>query len=290
LLVVIAIIGILIALLLPAVQKVRESANRAVCKNNMRQIGLAVRSYTTIYGQRLPNLDYYTGNVRGSLFFWLLPHIEQENLFKKCMTAGDMHSWNILWNPAQTPRIKLYQCPSDMTSDATGNSWAVGNYGCNVGLFGNTPQSIPDPICCQTGSMSNYRIHQIPDGASNTIAFVEKYGFNRYSNGVTPCASFWATPSGYQDGNCNRTPAYHWEGWQYGWTYQTYTSYNTTFLQDAPRLANVQVWYWAQAIHQGSMNVTFLDGSVRGVAASVSPTTWGRLMDPKDGQVITGEY
>jgi prepilin-type processing-associated H-X9-DG protein len=90
----------------------------------------------------------------------------------------------------------------------------------------------------------------------------------------------WAVPDGYQDGTCDRVPGFHWGGWRWGWTYKTYTTYNTTFVQDNPSVAATAPWYWAQAMHPGIINVAFMDGSVRDIALTISPAAWGRIMDP----------
>jgi type II secretory pathway pseudopilin PulG len=287
LLVVIAIIGVLIGLLLPAVQKVRAAANRVRCQNNMKQLALGVNNYALQYNGKLPNHDYWnhgSPGTRGSLLFWLLPFIEQDNLYRQGLTS--YFSWGVVGNP-----IATYQCPADVNAQSAYASVGYCSYGGNVGLFGNIYQSIPvDPYGITTGFMSDYNAALIPDGASNTMAFVEKSGFSYYSDQPgRPCGTFWNTPSGYQNGECDRSPGYHWAQPWYGWTYQTYTQYNSTFVADQSTKAGAPVWYWAQALHGGPINVALMDGSVHSIAISISPTTWGRLMDPNDKQVV-GEY
>src|SRR5882757_4223957 len=117
LLVVIAIIAILIGLLLPAVQKVREAAARAKCQNNLKQLGLALHNHESANGY-LPSSIRPAGVTPLPRISWLvptLPHIEQDNIRQKYDTT---QSWGAAANlPLTSQSIKILQCPSAANPD-----------------------------------------------------------------------------------------------------------------------------------------------------------------------------
>ncbi len=163
LLVVIAIIAVLIGLLLPAVQKVREAAARMKCANNLKQIGLALMNYEGSYGQLPPasQIPWWTGVQDQDDFLdftrpfgpnWavlLLPYIEQDNLYKQAnpqsypgvaIVQGQVPAANQNWRSIVATDVKTFLCPSDgynsqHYSDAvvSPGNWARGNYGVTAG-------------------------------------------------------------------------------------------------------------------------------------------------------------
>jgi prepilin-type N-terminal cleavage/methylation domain-containing protein/prepilin-type processing-associated H-X9-DG protein len=151
LLVVIAIIAILIGLLLPAVQKVREAAARVSCTNNLHQLAIACHSYHDVNGALPPACQKYNNSVNmtvvGSNFGpnWivlLLPYIEQDNLYKQYSTgiANYMVNGTNSWRGVASAKIKTLLCPSDgngantlYTRIGPAPGWAPGNYACNAG-------------------------------------------------------------------------------------------------------------------------------------------------------------
>ncbi len=185
LLVVIAIIAILIGLLLPAVQKVREAASRAKCMNNLKQLGLAALSYhDTNNGFPLAYYSYATQYVA------MLPYLEQSALYNQLLTVTDSTIPN---GPIATP-LSVLACPSDALPSPptvafqgyyTGVTSYVGNCG---GLSYNAPAWGLDGIFLPSFSpitgnaCAPVTILRITDGTSNTILFGERYNNDPYWN------------------------------------------------------------------------------------------------------------
>jgi prepilin-type N-terminal cleavage/methylation domain-containing protein/prepilin-type processing-associated H-X9-DG protein len=163
LLVVIAIIGVLIGMLLPAIQKVREAAARSQCQNNIKQIALALHNYHDVNGRFPPAVvmpyaqagnDPLTGGSANPFgpnwAIFILPFIEQQNLYNQANllsypgtnNLADLTSYNLSWRNVRGAVIKTYRCPSDSAPDVPFTDpggappepdWARGNYACNGG-------------------------------------------------------------------------------------------------------------------------------------------------------------
>jgi prepilin-type N-terminal cleavage/methylation domain-containing protein len=170
LLVVVAIIAVLIGLLLPAIQKVREAANRAQCENNLKQLGLALHNYHSSYGTlpsgftTLPSNDPTVpagspANVGHSMFTFLLPYVEKDNAYRAItLTNGFFSTTNMPnANPAFSTPIKTFICPSSpapVTMDysaALNQGWnSTGNYNISYPpglIFGRTDYALMDDNC-----------------------------------------------------------------------------------------------------------------------------------------------
>jgi prepilin-type N-terminal cleavage/methylation domain-containing protein/prepilin-type processing-associated H-X9-DG protein len=174
LLVVIAIIAILIGLLLPAVQKVREAAARAKCANNLKQIALACHAYESAYGNLPPGRNpaaptQFTG--AGGWLYQLLPFVEQGPLFERCQQA---------FHPTIATPVPLYYCPSDGRGDVTGQggttlgqesaglTWYVGVTGATyTGAVPAGEGGVFDPP-------ARVRVTDVTDGTSNTLMIGER--------------------------------------------------------------------------------------------------------------------
>src|SRR5262245_49305743 len=194
LLVVIAIIAVLIGLLLPAVQKVREAANRAQCWNNLKQIALAAHSYQDRErrfptGARLAVLvgDRPTGGT--TLWVELLRDLEQDNLHKKWDYYDNRNNVAGERNAPQAQVIKILLCPSDPLPEpvspltAAAPPWSLGfyglsSYGGNAGKRSTTFGGAPDyPRMTRDGIFfleSRVRLADITDGTCNTFLFGER--------------------------------------------------------------------------------------------------------------------
>jgi len=278
LLVVIAIIAILIGLLLPAVQKVREAAARMQCSNNLKQMGVAIHNYASAQEDRLiPEVVYTSGAASGWTTFYasMLPFIEQDNVLRASYGSGA--SWGASQHAAV---IKTYLCPSDSTHsngrrpiDVTG--WACTSYSTNYFLFGNTYT-----YNSATGytTQSQYKVGNIPDGTSNTIAILERYAwYPSYS-----WSPLWNHPS-------DRA---HW-GNTHQWTTE-YGQFGGSTVQGLlpqvgyrPAQAHP---YYPNSGHSTTIQVLLMDGSVRGVTGAVSAVNWNYVIQPADGAVLPGNW
>jgi prepilin-type N-terminal cleavage/methylation domain-containing protein len=288
LLVVIAIIAILIGLLLPAVQKVRESANLTQCINNEKQLLLAVHTYADAHSGRLPPSNFYqivnaaTGKAaEGSAFYAMLPYYDQDSVFKAC--TQDIAKPGYL--TAQFIPLTVHVCPSDPTvSEGLGTvppNYATGNYALNLALFGaNGTFNVK-------GASPPYKIGNIPDGASTTIGIMEASGcFPGFPDvdpvtGTTESYMTWhwpAYPNTFGDywPNPDQLPGQpHYTG------LFALPQIHVDMMQADPNLS--------QSYH-AVMNVALMDGSVRNISAALSQQTWTNALSPADGQVLGADW
>jgi type II secretory pathway pseudopilin PulG len=277
--VVIAIIAVLIGLLIPAVQKVREAANRAHCQNNLKQIGLATQTCYDANGAYPPAMDYYpataTKGMQASPTVWILPYIEQGNLFNQIMAAGGPGK-GLNWNGNSPVTIQTYVCPSDPTYkaavSATGNTiGSFGSYGANGQVFGTCITTVVGglPTCTKWKWQGGTKISDIPDGMSNTIFWSEKLAYCAQGGGG---GTRWAAngEGSYEAliGTGESTP-----------------NSLSPRLQAQLTVANAVncIWYWPSSGHSAGLQVGMGDGSVRNVGSGVTQKTFNIAFVPNDG-------
>jgi prepilin-type N-terminal cleavage/methylation domain-containing protein len=294
LLVVIAIIAILIGLLLPAVQKVREAAARSKCQNNVKQIGLAVHNFQSTFG-KIPQAEAMAtqtvnppnygativpasiGGGSGSIFFFLLPYVEQQPLYQ--LAAG-----NSLSTALQAQVVPLYVCPSD---PSVINASSYG--GCGV-MNGDNVQRNNFGSSCYAANVMVFdprRLASIeaamPDGTANTVCFAERFkNCSPASGGCTLPAWAWNTLANGGDPWSSPLFGAHQAG-IYNINYDgAQTNYNGVAFQAGPS-AQACNWYVTQGGHSGGMTVGMGDGSTRSVSQNVSVNTWIAACNPNDG-------
>ncbi len=197
LLVVIAIIAILIALLLPAVQQAREAARRTQCKNNLKQLGLALHNYHDVHntfpyrmgGTNFTGTDGLNSNWgRGSGMIGLLPFIDQAPLFNQISSPQTIGGtsypafgpgpWHATYTP-WTARIAMLVCPSD-GNHAAANTLGDNSYAFCAGDSGDVNSRTPRGIF---GNQSKIGMQSISDGTSNTVMMGERI-FPRSANDI----------------------------------------------------------------------------------------------------------
>jgi prepilin-type N-terminal cleavage/methylation domain-containing protein len=320
LLVVIAIIAILIGLLLPAVQKVREAAARMQCGNNLKQLGLAMHNCHDTNGKLPPALGFFPGTTPGpngafgNGLFHLLPFFEQDNLYKASL--GNIAQLGLLPgyypgnNNVYSQKVKTFVCPSDPSApggnpvNAVNVNWGVGNYAFNTLIFSKqnginytnpvTPNGKGyDPAGTPTIPGS------FPDGMSNTILAGEKYA--ECTNSTWPQGgSFWAysaLTSPVLPAPMNGPPISH----------PFYPGFVITFFAAAPgggtAIGPASVFQIqpspfngncdplrASSPHTAVMMTLLADGSVRALGAGISPTTWWNACTPSGGEVLGSDW
>jgi prepilin-type N-terminal cleavage/methylation domain-containing protein/prepilin-type processing-associated H-X9-DG protein len=228
LLVVIAIIAVLIGLLLPAVQKVREAAARTKCANNLKQLGLALQNYHSVYEAFPASGTYPTTNVPNtypsawSVLATLNPYFEQTAIFNLLDTSVPMYQQAGYWfqiyaggkpgsnNPlAVTSIVPLFLCPSDI-NEPLDNSYGIPlgptNYACNIGSGTNTAGADVGPTDGPFYLGSAVSILAITDGSSNTAAMSEStrgggpYGVVPRPAVVDPTTTYVSIPFGSYTG------------------------------------------------------------------------------------------
>jgi prepilin-type N-terminal cleavage/methylation domain-containing protein/prepilin-type processing-associated H-X9-DG protein len=311
LLVVIAIIAVLIGLLLPAVQKVREAANRMACSNNLKQLGLAIHTFHDAYGYFPPSRLNKDGCPAWTVL--ILPYIEQDNLQKQWTSLND--AYYLQSAAVRQAQVKVFYCPTrrgpgqlslndnnrgdvpESSSPPGGKNvaypGALGDYACSFGDNGGNPAVEPsdDPA---TGAMvratytqtsnkltvtswtSNTRFRSITDGLSNTLLIGEKHVPIKHL-GVGYIIS---TDKYIGDASIFNGDALENVGRCAGQAFPLALSPNENDTEVQPYVENFGSY------HPGVCQFVFCDGSVHSLSVSLNSKILGYLANRSDGNVI----
>jgi prepilin-type N-terminal cleavage/methylation domain-containing protein/prepilin-type processing-associated H-X9-DG protein len=263
LLVVVAVIGLMTGLLLPAVQAVRESARRVQCSNNLRQLGLASNAFESAHGHLPPPKLGTQFENRGSTLVALLPYLEESSAYERYDIDSDVDSPNNLAITSQI--VSVYLCPSmtlprSVPESSCGEKLAPGSYVISSrttysrhrqldGAFDN-PR---DNACYRLG------MKHIRDGASRTFLFGETdYGHRDYT--WSDCAERNGQPKW---GDTRWADGY----WFFAWGHMSVEFphlYNNNDKYFSPYSARV-----FRSDHPGGVQFVFVDGSVRFIGDDV---------------------
>jgi prepilin-type N-terminal cleavage/methylation domain-containing protein/prepilin-type processing-associated H-X9-DG protein len=301
LLVVIAIIAVLIGLLVPAVQKVREAANRIQCSNNLKNLGLALHNYHDVnrkfppgaLGKR-PGFPQFDGLPGHGLGTFLLPHLEQEPLWRQ-------YRWDISFfdppnQPVVTKQLPVWQCPSaeanriqdgllitvtPPTRQSFNGYAACGDF---AGMLGVHPELVargvidpPAGPCDVEGYYSGVfeinatrRIADITDGTSQTILMAECAGRPQLWQGRKKVANVWLTGG-------------PWAGRSLLWGRGATQDGSDFYGKCAINCTNDREVY---SFHPGGANAVFADGSVHFLAEGMSIHVLAALITRAGGEVV----
>jgi prepilin-type N-terminal cleavage/methylation domain-containing protein/prepilin-type processing-associated H-X9-DG protein len=321
LLVVIAIIAVLIGLLLPAVQKVREASANAKCKNNLHQLGVAANNYANARGALPSGAD--TQNI--GCIVYLLPYLEQDNTFTNFHIqpgSGTAYYSDPFNRPPSTgtttipptanpsgiygcaPNIPTLQCPSTMQPTGYVTTLIAVNYGTAGtdfpagGPTGHVFSSYPGGLVC---GRSNYlgTAGYLPSSLPGVFTYNSRVRLEVVSaaDGTSNTTMFgeyaggfiqWSGAGGIPDGVCGA----HWSaGYNYsgfGWPsigYMSYQQNGQTTPLPSPQINPNYGLFSSQ--HDGGVNFCFCDGSVRSINPNIDFTVWVYLTCYNDGHAIS---
>jgi prepilin-type N-terminal cleavage/methylation domain-containing protein/prepilin-type processing-associated H-X9-DG protein len=314
LLVVIAIIAVLIGLLLPAVQKVRETAARSQCQNNLRQLAIAVHDYQGVVGLMPPYFGVANPSsvhpsspasnrtkLYGGWFAHLLPYVEQ----------AAVHDVAVAEIAASGDNQARHAVPGTSTGVTTTTTYNGGHSRTTTGSTGASGYE-PHGIWIPEVRGVAYKVLQCRSDPSNRTGMLLTHPAWGGTNYLANYNAWWGRGTGLwrpptkltamRDGTANvvlfgegykdcdrigRIALYSWFYHNFGfdWDYNT----NTTLFQTAPAVRDCDNWR-AQSGHTAGMNVALADGSVRLVSPTVSQATWTAALLPSDGELLGADW
>ena len=325
LLVVIAIIAVLIALLLPAVQQSREAARRSQCKNNLKQIGLAIHNYSSTFDRLPPSMAInpaVTTNSSWSIHGRIMPYLDQVNFYN---LINLQETWSSATNgPVVTgQRVPVYVCPSDAKSNLARTTSGVSLYSTNY-AFNFGTWFVYSPVTGQGGDglfhpNSSIRIEWATDGTSNTLLASEVKSWQAYTRNSPPPNT--AVPTGVADvlaaisvGLTDRLQPATQDGtahteWANGHSHHsgftTTLSPNTKVLftwsgvtfdcdfasrqEGSNTTLSSYTVATSRSYHTGIVNSLLLDGSTRTISSNIDLGLW-RALGSRNGGEVLGDF
>jgi prepilin-type N-terminal cleavage/methylation domain-containing protein/prepilin-type processing-associated H-X9-DG protein len=311
LLVVIAIIAVLVSLILPAVQQAREAARRLQCKNNLKQIGLALHNYHDIHLTFppsyliQPNVDPVMGtpNADGdngpgwTVLFTLLPQIEQANLYDLFnINLPSWHANNAA--PALTP-LPVYRCPSDPSASNVYNlvdgcgagantvaTFSLSNYVANAGQreVWSDPGDLSGLATGPFYRNSRIRMRDVTDGLSNTVFFGEQTTYHTIGAtwvGIVPNTQTCPTPQFAYAGSDEAAPQINVHSGPGG-------PFEIPPVIHPPN-SNLGLVDEMYSMHVNGCNVLLGDGSVRFASKFMDQLIWSYLAT-RAGREVVGDW
>jgi len=325
LLVVIAIIAVLIALLLPAVQQAREAARRSQCKNNLKQLGLALHNYASTFDRLPPSMAIdptVTTNSSWSIHGRIMPYLDQANFYNK---IDLQQNWNSAVNApiVSGSKVPIYVCPSDAKGGTARNASGINLY-CTNYAFNFGTWFVYDPVTGEGGNgyfypNSSIKLDGATDGTSNTLLASEVKSWQAYTRNAPPPTT--AIPQTYSDalaaidaGLKDRIQVATADGtghteWANGhshhsgftttlppnadvaWTYQGVT-FDADYASRAEGSNTTLASYsmiTSRSYHVGIVNSLLADGSSRTISENIDWNVWRALGTRSAGEVI-GDY
>jgi len=300
LLVVIAIIAVLLGLLLPAVQKVREAANRMQCANNLKQLGLALHNYHDAHRTFPP--AYVNKGPYGDIGFnfvhgwgpFILPFIDQQPLYDRYV--WEVPNYHPLNNDVGSTQLKVFQCPSAPEQDRYmtfgplalfGTKAACGDYAITLGVdevlarrgwvdrvgdYRGAMTHTPTPALTRSAATTGARLRDVTDGTANTLLLTEDAGRPR----------LWQAGSSRDDQKVEGGP---WGSFKNGIILQGSTRDGTVKPgQCALNCTNDGEVY---SFHPSGANAGFVDGSMHFLKAGIDIRVLARLITRAGGEVAS---
>lgn len=298
LLVVVAIVAVLVGLLLPAVQKVREAAARARCQNNLKQLALAAHSHHATLG-RLPPGRGAPAPAIFSAHAFLLPFAEQDNLRSLIDFASPPVSYTapgVEYDgtrnyPAATTLVPIFACPSDPEAGRVpGSNFAGTNYPANTGSATNDGALATADGAFALGT--GVRLTDITDGTGTTAMFAERplgggpddprRAFAELPGSTAPTAAACASAPGPLNGERGAK----WVVGNYGNTLYNHADGPNPAVRDCTNMTQQKGRMAARSNHPGGVAVAFCDGGVRFVRDSVNSAAWSAMGTRAGGEVV----